>query len=348
MAFEIDFLQVGEGNSSGDAIAFRYGNLEDPSTPGHVYIVDGGTKASGEALVQHVNKYYKTDHVAAVISTHPDIDHASGLTVVLEKLNCHQLLMHRPWEHSPYICDLFKANHSPTGLSEKLEKAVSAAHELETICQKKGIPVVEPFAGASTSDGALLVLGPSKEFYQQLLPDFRGTPAAKVPSMISQLVKTVADKVTMIAEKMHIETLNDSGVTSAENNSSAILLLTFDGDKILLTGDAGIPALTAAADFAESRGTPLKELYLMQVPHHGSRRNVGPTVLNRVMGKNAIVSVGPDCAPKHPAKKVTNAFIRRGARVNVTQGQQVLFTRGARPGWGPLPILPFYEMVEDS
>jgi beta-lactamase superfamily II metal-dependent hydrolase len=312
-----------------------------------VYVVDGGTKASGDALVKHINNYYKTDRVAAVFSTHPDIDHASGLTVVLENLNCGQLVMHRPWEHAPYILDLFKANHSPTGLSEKLEKAVSAAHELETICQKKGIPIVEPFAGTSTSDGSLLVLGPSREFYQQLLPDFRNAPAAKLPSIIAKFATAVAERVAMVAEKMHIETLNDSGATSAENNSSVVLLLTFGSDKILLTGDAGIPALTAAADYAQSRGIPLNDLYLMQVPHHGSRRNVGPTILNRIMGKNAIVSAGPDCAPKHPAKKVTNAFIRRGAKVNVTQGQQVLFTRGVRPGWVPLPLVPFYDMLEE-
>jgi glyoxylase-like metal-dependent hydrolase (beta-lactamase superfamily II) len=182
VSFEIDFLPVGEGDSSGDAIAFRYGNFEGPPEATKVFVVDGGTKESGQSLVQHIKTFYQTDRVAAVFCSHPDIDHASGLTVVLENLNCGQLVMHRPWEHAPYICDLFKADHSPTGLSEKLEKAVSAAHELERICNDKGIPIVEPFAGTSTSDGSILVLGPSRDYYQRLLPDFRNTPAAKLPS----------------------------------------------------------------------------------------------------------------------------------------------------------------------
>jgi beta-lactamase superfamily II metal-dependent hydrolase len=347
MAFEIDFLRVGDGKSSGDAITFRYGNFDGLASQQHVFIVDGGTKDSGAALVQHVRTFYGTDQVEGVISTHADLDHASGLTVVLENLDCKQLVMHRPWEHALYICDLFKMNHSPTGLSEKLEKAVSAAHELECICERKGIPIVEPFAGSATKDGAVLVLGPTQEFYQRLLPHFRDTPAAKVPSIIAQFASTMVEKVTTVAEKLHIETLNDSGVTSAENNSSTILLLTLDGCKILLTADAGIPALTAAADYAESRGIMLNDLYLIQVPHHGSRRNVGPTILNRMKAKYAIVSVGPDCAPKHPARKVTNAFIRRGAQVTVTAGKTVLFTEGSRPGWVTVPVVPFYETVED-
>jgi beta-lactamase superfamily II metal-dependent hydrolase len=347
MAFEIDFLPVGDGASSGDAIAFRYGNFNGVPSEQHVFIVDGGTKDSGKALVDHVRRYYCTNEVESVISTHADLDHTSGLTVVLENLECKQLVMHRPWNHAPYICDLFKANHSPTGLSEKLEKAVSTAHELECICDKKGIPIVEPFAGAATADGALLVLGPTIEFYQELLPHFRDTPTAKMPSMMAQFATSMVEKISHVAEKMYIETLTDSGVTSAENNSSSILLLTLDGCKILLTADAGIPALTAASDYAASRGIALNDLYLIQVPHHGSRRNVGPTILNRVKAKNALVSVGPDCAPKHPARKVTNAFIRRGAQVTVTAGKPVLFTQGIRQGWVQAPLVPFYEVVED-
>lgn len=56
VGFEIDFLPVGEGERSGDAIAFRYG------LPGsyRVMVVDGGTKASGEKLVEHIRLHYGT------------------------------------------------------------------------------------------------------------------------------------------------------------------------------------------------------------------------------------------------------------------------------------------------
>ena len=79
MSFEIDFLPVGNGESSGDAIAVRWG------TPSgyQILVYDGGTRESGAALVDHVQQYYGTRRVDHVVSSHPDGDHASGLSVVL-------------------------------------------------------------------------------------------------------------------------------------------------------------------------------------------------------------------------------------------------------------------------
>jgi hypothetical protein len=52
----------------------------------------------------------------------------------------------------------------------------------------------------------------------------------------------------------------------------------------LLTGDAGINGLTWAADWADSLGLPLQNFSFVQIPHHGSRRNVGPAILTRLLG----------------------------------------------------------------
>ena len=54
MGYEIDFLSVGDGERSGDAIAFRIGNLSGPREQQFVGIVDGGFTDSGQALVNHV------------------------------------------------------------------------------------------------------------------------------------------------------------------------------------------------------------------------------------------------------------------------------------------------------
>jgi beta-lactamase superfamily II metal-dependent hydrolase len=125
------------------------------------------------------------------------------------------------------------------------------------------------------------------------------------------------------------------------------VLLTVDGYKLLFTGDAGIPALTAAADYAASLNIGLDDLRFMQVPHHGSKHNVGKTILNRIKAKTAYVSAGAN-APKHPAKKVTNALIRRGSTVCVTAGKHVYEFNGTslRSGWVPAQTVPFYDQVE--
>lgn len=103
MGYEIDFLPVGNGDSSGDAIAVRWG------TPGNyqVLIYDGGTRETGAALVQHVLTHYGTARVDHVVSSHPDGDHASGLAVVLQNLHVQRLWMQRPWEHSTLIHGYF-------------------------------------------------------------------------------------------------------------------------------------------------------------------------------------------------------------------------------------------------
>src|SRR5690606_38940828 len=127
-----------------------------------------------------------------------------------------------------------------------------------------------------------------------------------------------------------VETLDDTGETTAENNSSTILLLRVDGQSALFTADAGIPALTQAIELLQIAGFEFSNLNFIQVPHHGSRRNVGPSILDWILGprlpidsvlKVAFVSAPKNGAPKHPAKKVVNAFRRRGAPVHATQGQ---------------------------
>jgi beta-lactamase superfamily II metal-dependent hydrolase len=74
-------------------------------TPGdyQVLLYDGGTRAAGEALVQHVRTHFGTRRVDHVVNSHPDGDHASGLAVVLEQLDVQRLWMHRPWAHSPVM-----------------------------------------------------------------------------------------------------------------------------------------------------------------------------------------------------------------------------------------------------
>lgn len=95
----------------------------------------------------------------------------------------------------------------------------------------------------------------------------------------------------------------------------------------------------------------------MQVPHHGSRRNVGPTILNRLIGPvvseghvphfTAVVSAPKDDSA-HPRKIVMNAFMRRGAHVLGTQGVATCFGSGfpQRAGYGPATPMNFSPVVE--
>lgn len=194
MAYEIDYIPVGDGEKCGDAISLRFGNLLGPREEQIVIVIDGGFQESGEKLVQHIEKYYGTNVIDLVVLTHSDKDHAEGLSVVLEKCKVGYLFMHKPWEHALAIKNLFKDGRiTASGLEQKLEKSLQNASDLEAIASKKGIQIIEPFQGKSGFSGALHILGPSQEYYEKLLPLFRSTPTPV--DSLAKLLKIAVKKL---------------------------------------------------------------------------------------------------------------------------------------------------------
>jgi len=155
-----------------------------------------------------------------------------------------------------------------------------------------------------------------------------------------------------IFESLDIETLKEDGETSSENESSVILYANFNDKGILLTGDAGIRALNKAYEYYPQLS---KNLKFIQIPHHGSRRNVAPSILNKLLGekgqnenKTAFVSASKE-AKKHPRQVVVNAFIRRGCKVISTEGTTIrqFHNMPNREGWSSATPLKFKEEVEE-
>src|SRR5207249_968896 len=111
--------------------------------------------------------------------------------------------------------------------------------------------------------GALAVLGPSTSYYESLLESFRCSDELALkpqPTFVEKAAAQVEKAIKWIAENWNTETLvePDEDATSAENNSSAILLFRHENERFLFTSDAGVPALTNAADFAQGLGVDLK------------------------------------------------------------------------------------------
>ncbi len=359
---EVEFLPVGENSRAGDAIAIRFGEPNNFQ----IVVVDGGTTASGEALMEHLTSICggAVPIVRDLIITHPDIDHSSGARVVLDKANVRRVWTHVPWCHATAILPHLKdPRWTVDGLTRRLKAEYDVINEIVTAAATKGIPVIEPFAGATI--GPFTVLSPPRHVYPQLVSHFPDTPRASgnmsdfadqgvLKAVLEALTKTAAS----ILEAWGIERLRDGGETGARNESSVVLYGQFDGWKpILMTGDAGNLGLEWAASFAEAHGLELRNFALVQVPHHGSRRNVGPTILNRLIGPvvsegqaphfTAVVSAPKDDS-SHPRKIVLNAFMRRGARVLGTQGVATCFGSGfpQRAGYGPAKPMTFSPVVE--
>lgn len=354
--YEIDFLAVGDGERSGDAIAVRYGT---PSAY-KVMIVDGGNKASGEQLVEHIKNNYDTSHVDYLVNTHPDADHASGLEVVLNQLSVGEVWVHQPWNYPSVIANWFKDGRITTNsLRDRLQDAMQHAYTVEQIAKQKKIPVKEPFQGCKI--GEFWVASPSKDWYLEIIPHFNKTPEPKIAPPTGLFARATAlaeDALSWLDENWNLETLKDNGTTSFDNESSVVLYANFNGKGILLTGDAGNHALTRASDYLEHKGINLQDtLSFIQVPHHGSRHNVSPTVLNRILGpkqlfgstptKSAFVSAGAT-SKTHPRPSVMNAFKRRGAKVFQAKGTGIYHYSGLplRSTWQQAVELPFFNKVE--
>ena len=66
--------------------------------------------------------------------------------------------------------------------------------------------------------------------------------------------------------------------------------------------------------------------------------------------KTTFVSAAKEGAPKHPNKRVTNAFLRRGVKPYVTAGKGVCHPENApaRAGWISASVIPFHNQVEDD
>jgi hypothetical protein len=343
-------MAVGDGSRAGDAIVVRYGDLDNYK----VMLIDGGTSATGEAIVLHLRRYFGEDvELEHILLTHSDGDHASGLREVLKEIPTKNVWMHVPWLLAREVVHLFA---DPKWTADGLEKNIKGNYdilaEIFDLAVEANAKIFYPFEGSRV--GPFTVMSPQKQVYLHLLPQFDKTPdpdkeliegagmwLGKANAITTLIEKTIAAVTSWVEETWVGERLKDGGVTSASNESSVVLYgnLGVGGGRILLTGDAGVNALRWAAEYATANGKPIQNFNFVQIPHHGSRRNVGPTALNTLIGPilpegtegkfEAFVSAPADDS-KHPRLIVKNAFIRRGGRVITTAGSSKIY-------WGGFP-----------
>lgn len=363
MAYEIDFVGVGEEvKKDADAIAIRW---EDEPGRYKVIVYDGGVQAHGEKLVQHLKEYYFNDSdemvIDCVICSHSDLDHTSGLKSILEEFEVKKLYMNRPWLYVEDIWDYVNDGRiTKESLTRRLKEQYKYICDLEEIATEKGIDIFEAFQGEVVEE-KLKILSPSKEFYFDLMIESNKTPLevnSVTESAITRFAKSIVQYVKNLIETWKGEELRENVVTSAENEMSVVILGKMDEENFLLTGDAGVRALDKAILYADENAESIKEtVKFIQIPHHGGRHNVSPSILNRLIGeiveegttigKTAFVSAAKDS--DHPLQMVVNAFTRRGVKVYKTDGNIIHHHKNMpeRNGWVSLNKLEFEEKVEE-
>lgn len=369
MGYEIDFIGVknAKAKKDADAIVLRWKENDKYK----ICVYDGGFKVHGEEMVEHLNKYYYADVaeservIDAVIVSHPDQDHTSGLIEVLEKFNVNALYMNRPWLYAEEL----ENNKNDGRITEKslenrLREKYSFISDLEKIAIDKGIKINEAFQGNFIND-RLIILSPKKDFYLDLIIESNKTPlvveSATNYCNIYRAIKVITNYIKNLIESWTDEKLRDNVTTSPENEMSTVIYGDMPtGDGILLTGDAGKKALTEAMDYAETQGINMNnDVNFYQIPHHGGRHNVTPKIMNRMVGnivkenesdnRVAYVSCAEDS--DHPLQMVVNAYVRRGVKVySNSNGCTIHHSRGKmpkRPRWHSLKKIEFNKNVEE-
>jgi len=350
--YEIDFIEAGE-KKSGDAIALRYGGPNGQT----IHVVDGGYAScnDGQKLIDIINAHYapvsKIDHV---ILTHPDTDHASGLKTVVETCNIDILWMNRPWVYVDKLLPMFEYKYTRDGLIQRLKKDFPHVVGLEDIAIRRNIPIREAFQGAVI--GSFFVLAPTQARYLELV-----VSSDKTPAVVRGLLDLPQQIVRSIKGLWGEENLkgNTEG-TSRQNEMSIVQYAQIAGDKILLTGDAGVETLEEAYQYAKNSGVVLPGLNLFQAPHHGGRRNLSSEILDKWLGPKlptkitapafwvAVSANGFD--DDHPRKAVRRALMHRGGGVLSTKGRKHICwpkNKPLRPGWSALSHEDYPEDTEE-
>lgn len=351
--YEIDFLEAGT-KGSGDAIALRY---ETDLGFTYIHVVDGGYSEDGQRLVDHIEKYYdNAGFINHVVLTHPDGDHAAGLKTVLEKFEVGVLWMNRPWNHINELLPLFEYKYTKAGLIQRLKKNFPFTAELEQIAIENGIEIRDGFQGSYL--GEFRILAPTKERYIDLVVASDKTPEPVKPEDERRLLEEALAALKNFIFGWGEENLKgDTEGTSAENETSIVQYAELCGEKILLTGDAGVGTLEQAYDYAISTGISLPGLNRFQVPHHGSRRNVSSDILDKWLGStlDAQLSGGDFTAvisanrsdKSHPKKAVVRAMIHRGANVFQPTGALHVFKNADSRGWSDATSMPYPDEMEE-
>lgn len=353
-AIELDFLAVGEETKSGDAIVLRYVTVDDWS----VMIVDGGDLDAGSRIIDHIDYHFgRSMPITHAVCTHCDQDHVSGLRPVLETGRVQNLWVHQPWKHAWELNPLFKGNWTDENLAHHLKReSFPLVGELCDLAERVGTALNEPLAGNVI--GPFTVLAPSGPRLAELIVQMDQTPAQMIEGAVAKVFRKAKQAIYSVFETWSIETLQDPGPngTSVPNESSVVLYSPIGGG-VVLTGDAGVGALQDAIGNSIALSQPIIRPAFVQIPHHGSRHNVSPAVLDQLLGPKFDSEVVPFCMAyasvaaksEMPRRQVENAFRRRGYNTQSTKGRQLTWKHGfpGRPLWSyGLQPGPFHSFVE--
>ena len=312
---QIDMLPVG------DSGAF----LVEAASGGKptVALIGGGRNwDDGERVLRQLEAYYggRIDHL---ILSHIDCEHALGLLHVAEALGKDQIGcawvqdMGKHGVNAKRAIALARKRAAEAessvvrAIATHVADSVESVQDLIAVLQGKGVPVKEAFADRDNRIGPFEVLGPTVAFFEECVRFY--DDVAMLDEMVEEGISFVRGTDTHVIGPNYYDVVLDEAVDDplTQEQASLILLLTYEGDRYLFTGDAGKRALGAVADKEKMRN-----LHWLEVPNHGSKHNVSPQLLDLFRPALAYVSSSGIGINPHP--DLLRALESRGAAIYTT------------------------------
>lgn len=348
-AYEIRFFQVGSASKGGDAILIRF--LDEYHRP-TVIVVDGGYKETGGKIIEYLKSLNISD-IDLVINTHPDIDHISGLIRLFEEpsFTIKKLIMNRPWRDSNITADCFEDNRiTDKSVNKRMTEAFTYAYQLEQVAIAKigENNIIHPEVG-NNYFGCLTILSPSKDLYRTKLLESDKTPTTVDDGSNT---KTFARTMKKLVHYIKGFTLWLDEDTTPINETSIVSLLCMPDQNYLLTADAGKNDIKEALNYKDSIfGLANKTIDVLQLPHHGSRKNVTPALIQRIGAKDYIISCPPNGLDSHhPSRRMVNMVLEKIPRARIfTTTNCCCFVFHYNFNWKLKPQTPMraYDEIED-
>jgi beta-lactamase superfamily II metal-dependent hydrolase len=295
----------------GDAIWVEYG---DEAAPHRVLIDGGATSSTRDVIVELIrNRIGSTadPDFELIVLTHIDADHLAGLLA---------LFADRSVELRPRDVWFNGWSHLP---DDRL--GAKQAERLSAEIRRRGLPWNDLFDG-----DAVRLQGTLTDPWPDSLPR-RTLPGGLTLTLLSPTYRTLADlkpvwrkEVTAAglipgaAERppeqddrlgSDVPVPNPAALSeepftsdrSEANGASIAFLAEFEGASVLLTGDAHAPVLEGSLRvLLAEHGLERLPVDAFKLPHHGSRYNLSPGLLDRVQTRRFLFSTDGSSRSHHP------------------------------------------------
>lgn len=320
-SYYVAYIDVGQGNST-------FVELPD----GKTVLIDGGDTEYGNVVGEFLQER-NVDVIDYMIATHADSDHIGGLNYVLEHFEV--VNIYRPFQIS---CDENKEPNPEEDLGEiylQLKEAnkknsnndYSKVNRIQSEVYHKFITHIysETYTEDTTVkessvtvfyDGLTISSNNYEiKFYAPQLRDAKNNIA---------LYNDNEDLVFDEFESINLELYSNktSGYatygfgnsnSSSSNDNSAIFTLTCFTDKYLFVGDATYTNNDGKEGFSEyefiesltlEEKLELSEMDVFLIGHHGSKYSTSDKLLNLILPRFVVISVGLDNSFGHPSEEV--------------------------------------------